>query len=147
MWLDLIFAGGGTTVGLWIVWQTVRWLNRRPDRKALAWGTTFLVGGVLYVLSVGPAYWWLQPGDSDVIPGFYAPLSEAAWRGPPWCLKGLAWYTGLFHQNPDHRWGCAPLWRNGPRAFHWVSIIPIQVTSPGENTGGAGNQSEQLDGP
>ena len=124
MLLDVAFAVIGTSVPLFVVWTTVRSVNRRPNRKAIAWVATVLVLVVLYVLSFGPAYWWQRSSNGQIIPIIYAPLVETAWRSPGFAIKGLTWYACCLGYGENQRFGCSPLWRDGPRAFHWTSIGP-----------------------
>ena len=124
MLLDIVFAVIATAVAVCVVWATVRSFNRRPTRKAIAWAAAVLVLVVLYVLSFGPAYWWQRSSNGRIIPIIYAPLVETAWRSPGFVIKGLAWYACCLGYDEDQRFGCSPLWRDGPRAFHWTSIRP-----------------------
>jgi hypothetical protein len=134
MLFDVMFPVIGTAVAAFVVWQTVRSMNRRPNRKGIAWATAGMVLVVLYVLSFGPAYWWQHSSGSRVIPIVYAPLVETGWRSPRFVLNGLTWYATCTGYDSDKRLGCSPLWRNGPRAFSWISVrVPSNPTSPAPN--------------
>jgi hypothetical protein len=134
MIIDITFSVIGAAVAAFVVLQTVRSINRRPNRKAIAWVAAGLALFALYVLSFGPAYWWEHSSGSRIVPIVYAPLVETAWRAPRFVLNGLTWYAMCTGYDDDKRLGCSPLWRNGPRAFSWTTIsVPPNPRAPAPN--------------
>ncbi|RPI81259.1 MAG: hypothetical protein EHM42_10915 [Planctomycetaceae bacterium] len=118
---DIAFPVLGATAAAFAVWQIVAIVNQRQNRRVCVWTGVVLIVFMAYVISFGPAYWWLRSSGSSVIPVVYLPLTEAAWRSPRFVLNGLSWYA--CRGQPDNmRLGCAPMWRDGPRAFSWVTI-------------------------
>jgi hypothetical protein len=76
------------------------------DRKkpgVAFWATVVVVGlPVLYVLSFGPACWWLSKppppgysaiGDTRTAPQFYWPIGWLAMKDPRWSRKIIFWYA------------------------------------------------------
>jgi len=130
--LDTVFAVVGLGIPAFIVWQVVRMVNRRPNRRVLAWSAGALAIFILYVVSFGPAYWWQHSSGSRLVPVVYAPLVESAWRAPRFVINGLAWYAMCAGADDNKRLGCSPLWPDGPRAFSWITIeIPGKPATPG----------------
>jgi hypothetical protein len=120
--LDIAFLLIGISLAALVVWLTVKIVNRRANRRAIAWATGALFLFALYVLSFGPAYWWQHDSGSHIVPIVYAPLVETAWRAPRFVIKGLTWYAMCAGSDENKRFACAPLWPDGPRAFEWITI-------------------------
>jgi len=126
MLFHLAFPAIGFAVAAVVVWQIVRSINRRPNRKAIARAAAVTALLVLYVVSFGPAYWWQRSSRSRIIPIIYAPLVEGAWHSPGFVLDGLRWYACCIGYDSDEPLGCHPLWRDGPRAFDWYSMHVLE---------------------
>ena len=122
MLLDFLFFLTASSVGAFVVWQAVRWINGRPNWRAIKWGIGAFVAFIVYVASFGPAYWWQHSCQSRVIPIFYSPLVEAAWHSPRFVIRWLGMYASCVAWREDERLGCSPLWPTGPRAVHWTQI-------------------------
>jgi hypothetical protein len=131
--MDAVFALVGLAVPAFVVWQTVRIVNRRPNRRAILWSAAALMLFALYVASFGPAYWWQHSSGSRIVPVVYAPLVETAWRAPRFVINWLGWYASCAGSDYDKRLACSPLWRDGPRAFSWITVeIPGRPNAPTE---------------
>lgn len=130
MFLDIAFPALGTALVAFFIWQIVAAINGRQSRRMRRFALGLLLGLPCYVVSFGPAYWWLRSTNDKIIPVIYCPLVEAAWRAPRPVILRLGDYASV--GKAEHlRLGCGPLWKNGPRAFHWFSIEPFDApTAP-----------------
>ena len=95
------------------------------------WTAVVLVGlPILYVLSFGPACWWMseQPIPFGRRPRYaprcYAPIGWIACRGGPPVQVALAWYAGLFQSDPvlvpesfDEQGDSRGIWMHGGAAY------------------------------
>jgi len=128
----------GIVLGTAVVWMVVRIANRRRKLGRVYWKTAAAAASVLvlYSLSFGPAYWWQHSSGSRIVSVVYAPLVEATGYSPKFVWRALHWYAGCAVKNDGQRLGIAPLFRNGPRAFHWFREVPISVKPPAPNPDG-----------
>jgi hypothetical protein len=98
-------------------------MDENPTKRRRRWRRITLLLAVslaLYAASFGPAYWWQHSSGNQIIPLVYAPLVEAAWH-VPLGARALAWYAACGVSDNGKRLGCAPLSRDGIRAFSWIT--------------------------
>jgi len=101
MYLVFLILACGLSFGAFVIWLTVRTINR-PERwaKRTLWAIVGLTP-VLYVLSVGPIGWlanrgWLPDEMQDAFQQFYFPLIWLYDEGPNPIHDILKWYGDLW---------------------------------------------------
>jgi len=95
--MTLLLSASAVTFAAFCIWLAVRIFNRR-ERWAKRTGVAVLLLPVLYVLSFGPACWWLARPAPQLFwgePGGSVPTIESAFPHAPlyyWPLGWLAQY-------------------------------------------------------
>ena len=92
--MTIIFPALAVVFAAFCVWLGVRIVNRRERWAKWTLAATFGLP-VVYVLSFGPACWWISRSSKDEVlisPRFYSPIGSMAVRYPGPIRNAIVWF-------------------------------------------------------
>jgi hypothetical protein len=100
--MTILFTVLGLSFGAFVLWLTVRIVNRR-ERWAKRVAMALVVAAVAYPLSLGPAAWLFERGllSASVMTSVFNPLFWTYEREPGVIRAATDWYIGVWSKKSN----------------------------------------------